>query len=147
MLKRLHQHAVVAADLPTALADRIRLADALRRLGRADEAAALADAALQAVTVADPLDMERMEFGGLAVQALDAAGHSAAAEQALQAALRWINTTQTQVPPAFVVGFRQRTRSTGPCWRGLLLAPGQAFDFELDLDPAQAWRRRHARPP
>ncbi|MCV2355275.1 AAA family ATPase [Paucibacter sp. B2R-40] len=81
-------------------------ADALRRLGRGQEAAGQAEQVLRWIEQAKPVELELVELCWLAAQALAASkAYEPAAQQALAQARDWIEQAKPFVPPAFLPSF------------------------------------------
>jgi len=93
--------------------------DALRRAGRTGEASVLARQALAELAHVRPWDMYLPEAWWIAHRAFDASGETPAADAVLATARRWIAEAMSDVPPAFVDGFRQRNATN----RALLTGP------------------------
>ena len=103
--------AAIAIDLPTvALSALIRLADARRRVGRTEEAAATARAAVAEMTGSALYDMSPPEFWWLAFQSFDSGGCEAEAQQALRAGAEWTMRAAGQVPDTFRESYLHRSQ-------------------------------------
>ena len=97
-------------ELPLLVHAGARRADALRRLGRAGDAADMACTVLaQGADGPPPLDMDPAELWCLLHGALKGVpGMQTQAGQALSSGLAWLRSCEPQVPPEFLAGFRER---------------------------------------
>ena len=84
------------------------LAEALRRNGRANEAAEFARLAWDGSRQRAPWGMEHVEFCWLVHQASEAGGLADVAREALQSARTWLQEALPHVPEHFVESFRYR---------------------------------------
>lgn len=106
-------HERLAAGLTEAMAPaRMRAligrADALRRLGRGDEAARSAREAVALSARTEPLDLDAPSFWWMACEALRAGGDEAGAAAALREGWRWLEVALAHLPAAFRPGFETR---------------------------------------
>lgn len=96
-------------------------ADALRRAGHADMAAAALRARVPLLSSLQPADLPLGQAWWLVAQVFEAAGDEAAASQALAQGVHWLHQVALpHVPPAFTASFMQRVPS-----HGALLAAAQ----------------------
>ena len=94
-------------NLPLRLHAGIRCADALRRAGQGQRAAQMVRGLLPLQAQAEPLDMDPLDFGWLACQALRAGG-DALADELARALQQRIAAMLPQVPPSFRASFVER---------------------------------------
>lgn len=106
-------HDRLAAGLTEAMAPaRMRAligrADALRRLGRGDDAARSAREAVALSVRTEPLDLDAPSFWWMACEALRAGGDAAGAAAALHEGWRWLDVALAHLPAAFRPSFETR---------------------------------------
>ena len=109
--RRTREAAVAHDHPPVALTALIRLADAQRRLGDLDGAAASARAAVAESAQSGWYDLPAPEFWWMAFQALDAAGWADEATGALREGSRWIGAAVDHVPDEFRNSYLHRSRA------------------------------------
>lgn len=103
----------------TALPALAQWADALRRAGRASEAAERAARLVETLQSRSPVALYAPEYRWIAHRAFAAAGDAAAAREALQHALHWIETTALPNVPA---EFRDSFLNRNPINRAVVAA-------------------------
>ena len=100
----------LSSGLPTiALSALAREADALRRVGTTDEAAAAALLAVAEAAQGSWHDIHVPEFWWLVFQALDAGGHSSEALVVLQRAADWVQRAVPTIPEVFRESYLHRS--------------------------------------
>lgn len=108
--ERIRDEARTRGQPTVALSALIRLADAQRRLGRAEEAAASARTAVAEAASCGRHDIGTPEFWWLAFEAFDSSACEAEALHALRTGAEWARAAAAHVPDAFRESFLHRSR-------------------------------------